>query len=415
MLGRYIASNEDDFYDRLPGIDHDEAAARYNVRTQHEIERACAHGAHVFTTVSQITAEECTSLLGRTPDVITPNGLTISRYNVGHDFQTFHADFKERMHAFTMGYFFPNYTLRPRPHAVHVHERSLRAAQQGLRPVPRGAWRSSTPSSRPRARRHGRVLHHHVAADALAPPAGAREARRAQRAARSCDERSSSRSATRCSAARPRASGLHLDDLVDEYWQLRYRRTQAAFRMDDAAARSSRTSSRTTRSDPVLAHAAQARAVQPRRRPGEGRLPPGVHRARPTRSGASSTTSSCAAATSGCSRAPTSPGATRRSSAWRSARRRSPATWPASAATCATRYPTTTAGASRCCARRGRSFHDAAADLTERLLAVLPALAPRPRRAAQRGRAPLVGLRLVAPRHRLPHRPRPGARARLAA
>src|SRR5262249_10045889 len=32
---------------------------RYNVTTQHKIERACAHGAHVFTTVSSVTAEEC--------------------------------------------------------------------------------------------------------------------------------------------------------------------------------------------------------------------------------------------------------------------------------------------------------------------------------------------------------------------
>ncbi|MDB4976960.1 MAG: glycoside transferase family protein, partial [Myxococcaceae bacterium] len=110
-LGRYIASNEAGFYDRLATINHDEAATRYNVQPQHQIERACAHGAHVFTTVSQITAEECTSLLGREPDVITPNGLSIARYNVGHDFQTFHADFKERIHAFTMGHFFPSYSF----------------------------------------------------------------------------------------------------------------------------------------------------------------------------------------------------------------------------------------------------------------------------------------------------------------
>ena len=57
------------------------------MRTQHGIERACARHAHVFTTVSPITAEECTALLGRTPDLITPNGLTISRFNVGHDLQ----------------------------------------------------------------------------------------------------------------------------------------------------------------------------------------------------------------------------------------------------------------------------------------------------------------------------------------
>jgi glycogen(starch) synthase len=58
LLGRYIASNEEDFYDRLPRIDNAAAAQQYNVKPQHALERACAHGANVFTTVSQVTAEE---------------------------------------------------------------------------------------------------------------------------------------------------------------------------------------------------------------------------------------------------------------------------------------------------------------------------------------------------------------------
>lgn len=111
LLGRYIASGRDDFYDVLPSLDHAAEAARYNIPAEHAIERACAHGAHALTTVSAVTAEECRHLLGREPDVITPNALNIHRYNVGHDFQTFHAQFKERINRFVMGHFFPSYPM----------------------------------------------------------------------------------------------------------------------------------------------------------------------------------------------------------------------------------------------------------------------------------------------------------------
>jgi hypothetical protein len=39
------------------------------------IERGSCHSAHVFTTVSQITAYEAEHLLKRKADVITPNGM----------------------------------------------------------------------------------------------------------------------------------------------------------------------------------------------------------------------------------------------------------------------------------------------------------------------------------------------------
>jgi glycogen(starch) synthase len=112
LLGRYIASGDDRFYDRLSwGIDDQAEAAKYNIRFQHNAERACAHASHVFTTVSSITAEECAGLLGRRPDVVVPNGLDIQRYNVGHEFQHLHAEQKEKIHRFTMGHFFPSYSF----------------------------------------------------------------------------------------------------------------------------------------------------------------------------------------------------------------------------------------------------------------------------------------------------------------
>jgi glycogen(starch) synthase len=111
LLGRYIASNDERFYDNLWRLDHAAEARKYLVEPHHAVERAAAHGAHVLTTVSTITAEECEALLGRRPDLVLPNGLDISRYDVMHEFQTMHAQFKERIHRFTMGHFFPSYSF----------------------------------------------------------------------------------------------------------------------------------------------------------------------------------------------------------------------------------------------------------------------------------------------------------------
>ncbi len=113
LLGRYMASADEWFYDRLARWEINDAdeAKKYNIVFQHGVERACAHGSHVFTTVSEVTAEECAGLLGRRPDVVVPNGLDIERYNVGHEFQTLHAECKEKIHRFTMGHFFPSYSF----------------------------------------------------------------------------------------------------------------------------------------------------------------------------------------------------------------------------------------------------------------------------------------------------------------
>ena len=111
LVGRYAAHSEEDFYARLMSIDGDETAERYGIVGQHAIERACAATANVMTTVSAITAEECRQFLGRQPDFITANGLNVDSYDVGHDFQTLHAEYKERIHEFVLGHFFPTYSF----------------------------------------------------------------------------------------------------------------------------------------------------------------------------------------------------------------------------------------------------------------------------------------------------------------
>lgn len=111
MLGRYLAQNDDYFYRHLAYYDPEGEARKYLVEPQFRIERAAAHGAHVFSTVSEVTARECLHLLGRKVDAIVPNGLNIQRFERLHDLQNLHGQFKEQIHRFTMGHFFPSYSF----------------------------------------------------------------------------------------------------------------------------------------------------------------------------------------------------------------------------------------------------------------------------------------------------------------
>lgn len=111
LLGRYLAMNDDFFYEHLPFYRAYDEAVKYNVDPQTRIERAAAHGSHVFTTVSDVTAEECRHLLGRPVDLLLPNGLNLERFEKLHELQNLHRQFKEKIHEFTMGHFFPSYSF----------------------------------------------------------------------------------------------------------------------------------------------------------------------------------------------------------------------------------------------------------------------------------------------------------------
>ena len=111
LLGRYLASDDPDFYRHLPFLNADYEAGKYGIYPRFAIERAAAHAATVFTTVSEVTAYEAEKLLGRLPEVILPNGLNIQRFAALHEFQNLHREYKERIHEFVMGHFFPSYAF----------------------------------------------------------------------------------------------------------------------------------------------------------------------------------------------------------------------------------------------------------------------------------------------------------------
>lgn len=111
LLGRYLAMNDPEFYNHLPFFDWQTEAKNFNIAAQVQMERAAAHGAHIFTTVSEVTAKECESLLGRFPDFITPNGINIERFVALHEFQNLHKKYKSRIDEFSMAHFFHSYTF----------------------------------------------------------------------------------------------------------------------------------------------------------------------------------------------------------------------------------------------------------------------------------------------------------------
>ncbi len=110
MLGRYIAGNEADFYEKLANYDWAKEAKEYGIEAQATIERLAAQKTHVLTTVSDVTAKECEVFFGRTCDLILPNGLNVTRFAATHEFQNLHLQFKEKIHQFVMGHFFQSYS-----------------------------------------------------------------------------------------------------------------------------------------------------------------------------------------------------------------------------------------------------------------------------------------------------------------
>ncbi len=111
ILGRYLAMNDPVFYDHLPFFDWAKEAKHFNIEATANLERSAAHSCHVFTTVSEVTAHECRYLLGREPDVIVPNGINNQRFEALHEFQNLHLAYKKEIHDFTMTHFFHSYSF----------------------------------------------------------------------------------------------------------------------------------------------------------------------------------------------------------------------------------------------------------------------------------------------------------------
>jgi glycogen(starch) synthase len=111
QLGRHLAINSPLFYAHLPFFRWEDEAGKFGVETEAAIEYGCAQKCDVMTTVSDVTARECRHLLRRKPDFILPNGLNIQRFEALHEFQNLHSQYKEQIHEFVMGHFFNSYAF----------------------------------------------------------------------------------------------------------------------------------------------------------------------------------------------------------------------------------------------------------------------------------------------------------------
>jgi glycogen synthase len=228
-LGRQTASDRADFYEVLPTLDHAAEAARYGLGPIHGIERACAHGAHVFTTVSEVTGDECRHLLGRAPDVILPNGINIDRFLAPHHLQSRHLEHRHQIERFTRGHFFPYYSFdldrtlyfytsgRYEPHnkgfdlcleAMARLNTELKGAGLGITVV------FFIVTRRPDARINTQCLESRAVMTEL------------EDTCQTITQQVGTRFFNHVTSGDPR----RLDDLVDEYWRLRLRRTLHAWR-----------------------------------------------------------------------------------------------------------------------------------------------------------------------------------------
>lgn len=74
-IGRSIAGNNKPLYDYLFAYNGDQMAGELNMQSKHSIEKQTAKYCDCFTTVSEITANECKELLDKPVDVVLPNGF----------------------------------------------------------------------------------------------------------------------------------------------------------------------------------------------------------------------------------------------------------------------------------------------------------------------------------------------------
>lgn len=74
-IGRSIAGNNKPLYDYLFAYNGDQMACELNMQSKHSIEKQTAINVDCFTTVSEITANECKELMEKPVDFVLPNGF----------------------------------------------------------------------------------------------------------------------------------------------------------------------------------------------------------------------------------------------------------------------------------------------------------------------------------------------------
>ena len=95
-IGRSICGNGKPLYDYMLGYNGDQMAGELNMQSKHSLEKAAAHAADAFTTVSNVTARECEQLLERHP-LVTPNAFEQNFVPKGAKFAQSRAVSRQRL------------------------------------------------------------------------------------------------------------------------------------------------------------------------------------------------------------------------------------------------------------------------------------------------------------------------------
>jgi phosphorylase/glycogen(starch) synthase len=75
VIGRCVAGNRIPLYKNLEKLNADLLSVEFNIVSKQSLEKISAQNADVFTTVSEITAQECLQFLKKSVDKVTPNGF----------------------------------------------------------------------------------------------------------------------------------------------------------------------------------------------------------------------------------------------------------------------------------------------------------------------------------------------------
>jgi len=115
ILGRSIAAAGEPLHEEINdglarnAVVSDERAYKYGIQAKHLTEKACAHAAHIFTTVSDVCAREAQYILGKKPDLLTPNGLNVEKFYLMEELSNLHVIYRNIIRRFVLDYFAPYY------------------------------------------------------------------------------------------------------------------------------------------------------------------------------------------------------------------------------------------------------------------------------------------------------------------
>ena len=186
----------------------------------------------LFTTVSEVTAWECEHLLQRKVDHVLPNALNIERFTALHEFQNLHRKYKENINRFVMGHFFSNYPFDLDKTLYFFTSGRYEFRNKGfdvtIEALARLNWRLQQENidrtvvcffitKRPFRSINAGVLHSRAVMEEL----------------RDTCEHIEHQIGDRLFVQTAMGRAPQLDDLVDEYWRLRLKRTAAAWRRNE--------------------------------------------------------------------------------------------------------------------------------------------------------------------------------------